>query len=618
MNESTALARTVVLRLLAAGVRDVVLAPGSRSAPLALALAEAERRHRIRLHVRVDERSAGFLALGLAKISRRPVPVVCTSGSAVANLAPAVVEAAYAGVALVAITADRPPELRGVGSNQTIDQVGFFGQQVRTAVDVVTYPDERDPEKSVILTVDRVLADAQGVAGGGPAPVHLNLAFREPLVPDSAWDAIQLEPNPGTIGARAVSSPANGEIAEMKAARSSEDAESSRKPHLLLREPINYIAGDLGLAHVPTRGVVLVGDVPVRQISEQAIELADACGWPLISEPSGNGAGGVTFIPGASLGLADPTFLKNNQPELVVTIGRFGLSRPVMSLVRSAEHHVVVHVGGKDRPDPLRTGAVVLSGVPRIPTTDSLVSWTGRESGWLQAWQQLALRVRERIDLALQAPPVTGLDVAIEVWNAAKSADLILAAASRTARYFEAVTDSRADPPWVIGNRGTSGIDGLISTAYGAGLARLHAQDGPGGSSSPDARIFAVVGDLAFLHDHNGLLAPTEERRPNLTLVVVDNNGGGIFSSLEQGSDDYQGDFERVFGTPPGQDLVAIAAATGWQTHSVTTNAELRAALAASATGTQVIVVRAADRIVEQRQWAEVLGTDEEGKDLPR
>ncbi|MFT6563936.1 MAG: 2-succinyl-5-enolpyruvyl-6-hydroxy-3-cyclohexene-1-carboxylate synthase, partial [Actinomycetes bacterium] len=119
MNESTALARTVVLRLLAAGVRDVVLAPGSRSAPLALALAEAERRHRIRLHVRVDERSAGFLALGLAKISRRPVPVVCTSGSAVANLAPAVVEAAYAGVALVAITADRPPELRGVGSNQT-------------------------------------------------------------------------------------------------------------------------------------------------------------------------------------------------------------------------------------------------------------------------------------------------------------------------------------------------------------------------------------------------------------------------------------------------------------------------------------------------------------------
>jgi 2-succinyl-5-enolpyruvyl-6-hydroxy-3-cyclohexene-1-carboxylate synthase len=149
-------------------------------------------------------------------------------------------------------------------------------------------------------------------------------------------------------------------------------------------------------------------------------------------------------------------------------------------------------------------------------------------------------------------------------------------------------------------------------------LARLHAQDGPGGSSSPDARIFAVVGDLAFLHDHNGLLAPTEERRPNLTLVVVDNNGGGIFSSLEQGSDDYQGDFERVFGTPPDQDLVAIAAATGWQTHSVTTNAELRAALAASATGTQVIVVRAADRIVEQRQWAEVLGTDEEGKDLPR
>ncbi|NQU37897.1 MAG: 2-succinyl-5-enolpyruvyl-6-hydroxy-3-cyclohexene-1-carboxylic-acid synthase, partial [Actinobacteria bacterium] len=141
MNESTALGRTVVMRLLAAGVTDVVLAPGSRSAPLALALAEAERRDLLRLHVRIDERSAAFLALGLSKISCRPVPVVCTSGSAVANLVPAVVEASYAGVGLVAITADRPVELRGVGASQTIDQVGFFGQHVRTAVDVVTYPE---------------------------------------------------------------------------------------------------------------------------------------------------------------------------------------------------------------------------------------------------------------------------------------------------------------------------------------------------------------------------------------------------------------------------------------------------------------------------------------------
>ncbi len=599
VNESTELARLVVSRLLAAGVREIVLSPGSRSAPLALALAEVERRSLIRLHVRIDERSAGFLALGLAKVSRRLVPVVCTSGSAVANLAPAVVEAAYAGVALVVITADRPPELRGVGANQTIDQVGFFGQQVRTAVDVVTYRDDQDPMKSAKLAVDRVLRDAVGLAGGGPAPVQLNVAFREPLVPDLPWDF------------------SDGNIAQGSA--SAED----ETPVAPLREPINYIAGDLGLARVPRRGVILVGDVPTREISEQAMELAAACGWPLISEPSGNVAAGSTFISGAALGLAQADLLAADPPAFVLTIGRFGLSRPIMSLVRAADHHVVVAVGGKDRPDPLRTGETVLAGVPRVPTADSLVPWEGPDAGWLQHWRDLSHEVVERVDHALESPEITGLDVAAEVWASATSADLVLAAASRTTRYFEAVIGHRSDPPWVIGNRGTSGIDGLISTAYGAALAHaasLHsveanagrandavANDAGGAGPNPGERTFAVLGDLAFLHDHSGLIAPASEVRPNLTLIVVDNNGGGIFSSLEQGAPEFRSDFERVFGTPTDQDLAAISNAAGWQTHSVTTTAELRVALAASATGTQVIVVRTADRAAEQLQWSGLL-----------
>lgn len=598
MNESTALGRTVVMRLLAAGVTDVVLAPGSRSAPLALALAEAERRDLIRLHVRIDERSAAFLALGLSKISHRPVPVVCTSGSAVANLSPAVVEASYAGVALVAITADRPPELRGVGANQTIDQVGFFGQHVRTALDVVTYPEASNPEKSWAMTVDRVLSDAQGVPDRGPAPVHLNLAFREPLVPDTAWEEIALFSGPDTSAPRQGSHP-------------NKLASPQSQPPLPppMREPINYIAGDLGLSRVPVRGVVLVGDVPTREISEHAIELATACGWPLVGEPTGNAAAGDTFIPGASVALADPDFLVDNQPELIVSIGRFGLSRPVMALVRSAQHHVVVQVGGKDRPDPLRTGDVIIAGVPRPPTIDSLVSWSGPDADWLAPWQDLAQRAQSRIDAALRDGLMTGLTVAAEVWNAAGPTDLILAAASRTTRYFEAVVRPRDDAAWIIGNRGTSGIDGLISTSYGASLAQRYAQSHAQSHDNtvPDTRTFAVLGDLAFLHDHNGLLAPTGEPRPHLTLVVVDNNGGGIFSSLEQGDDEYAADFERVFGTPPDQDLMAIAAATGWQAHVVATVAELRVALAASARGRHVVVVRAADRAAEQQQWDNVL-----------
>ncbi|NQU37896.1 MAG: hypothetical protein HQ526_09930, partial [Actinobacteria bacterium] len=417
--------------------------------------------------------------------------------------------------------------------------------------------------------------------GRRPAPVHLNLAFRDPLVPDSAWKEIANVVDPNSLS-------------ELH-----ESAKSQHEPPPVMREPINYIAGDLGLDRIPSRGLVLVGDVPIREISEHAIELATACGWPLVSATAGNAAAGDTFIAGAAIGLADADFLAENRPEVVVSIGRFGLSRPVMNLVRFAEHHVVVQVGGKDRPDPLRTGEVMVDGVPRPPTPDSLVSWEGPASDWLTVWRELARQARTRIDAALDDGLVTGLTVAAEVWGAAGSVDVILAAASRTTGYFEAVAQRREDSPWIIGNRGTSGIDGLISTAYGAALAE---------GRVPNARTFAVLGDLAFLHDHNGLLAPTDEPCPDLTLVVVDNNGGGIFSSLEQGGGEYQADFERVFGTPPDQDLLAIAAATGWQAHIVATVAELRVALAASARGRHVVIVRAADRAAEQHQWEGLLG----------
>lgn len=572
MNDSTALARLVVERLIANGVHDVVLSPGSRSAPIALALAAAARSNAVRLHVRIDERSAAFLALGIAKASGAPVAVVCTSGSAVANLAPAIVEATYAGVPLIAITADRPPELRNVGANQTIDQVGFFGQQVRSSVDLLAPSHRSRPGATERKIVDRLVLDAIGSDLDGPAPVQLNIGFREPLVPD-ATDVRFEAPEPSVA--------------------------VSVKDSKRIREPINYIVGDLGLAEVPARGVVVVGDVADPDVSVQAIELAVACGWPIISEPSGNALAGPTAVPAASVFLAEDRFRAGHQPALVLTVGRFGLSRPIVRLVGGAEVHVAVHVGGRDRPDPLRSAAMVLGGVPRPPETDPLIPLAAHDAQWLRDWIMASDAAQACLDEVLDAPMLTGLAVTKMCWDGATADDAVFVAASRSVRNLEAVMTVRQFAPMVLGNRGTSGIDGLVSTAWGIALARDQQQR--------TGRTIAILGDLAFLHDHNGLLAPKSEPRPRLTIVVADNNGGGIFSTLEQGAPEFATDFEQIFGTPHNQDLAAIAAATGHHTVVVTAVAELAEELDQPVDGVKIIIARTAGRLDEQKQWQSVL-----------
>ena len=565
------MANVVVDRLLANGVTDVVLAPGSRSTPLALRLAAAEREGAIRLHVRIDERSAAFLALGIAKVSRLPIAVVCTSGTAVANLAPAVVEAAYAGLPLIVISADRPPELRGVGANQTIDQVGFFGQQVRTAVDLLASGQDAQAPATWRKVTDRVIHDAIGLGHRGPAPVQLNVGFREPLVPELGSGQSPL---------------ATADISDLT-------------PPKVMREPINFAVGDLGLAEIPARGIVLIGDVPSPEIAGQAMELADECGWPCISEPSGNALAGATAIPAAAVLLADEEFRTSHAPDFLLTVGRFGISRPIMKLVALADHHLAVNVGGKDRPDPLRTAATILPAVPRPPDGDPVVGRAPRDDRWLRDWLTKSSEVQQRVGAAIADGPFSGLAVTATCWAGMDSDDLIFAAASRTVRNLEATMTPRHFPPWVIGNRGTSGIDGLVSTAWGAAVAHQR--------QSPDGRTVAILGDLAFLHDHNGLLAPSVEQRPNLTIVVADNNGGGIFSSLEQGDSDFVADFERVFGTPHDLDLEEIARAAGITTTSVTDAEQLAVALGRDSDGVQIIIARTIDREAEQSQWAGLL-----------
>jgi len=558
VNPSTALAAVMMTQLRAASITDVVLSPGSRSTPLALQLAVAEREGELRLHVRIDERSAGFLAVGLARGSRRAVAVVCTSGTAVANLAPAVVEASYAGVPLVVITADRPTHLRNTGANQTIDQVGFFGSQVRHCVDIALGSEHGPPQASWGPTIARALAACRTSAG----PVQINLGFADPLIPTEAIEAV----------AAVEIAPESGGWVK-------------------LAEPINYALGDLGRTEIPARGVVVVGDVLDAADSVAAVELAQACGWPIISEPSGNALSGPNAITGAQIVLANEQFFESHSPQIVVTVGRFGISRPTMKLVKSSDLHLAVDLGGRDRPDPLHTASAILSAVPLPPTADPLLAGLATDAQWLSDWRSAGEVAAGVIADRLSSTPFGGLTVTAVLLNALGPTDLLFVAASRSVRDVELLMKPSLTPaqPRIVGNRGASGIDGLTSTAWGIALTQ-----------PASSRTFALLGDLAFLHDHNGLLAAPGETQPNLTIVVVDNNGGGIFSGLEQGAPEFAADFERVFGTPHDLDLATIARATGLLVSEVAGAQELEAALAADQTGVHVIISKVADRETEQ------------------
>ena len=606
MNPATSLARALLDELVHQGVHEVVLAPGSRSAPLAFEALRLARAGTVGLHVRLDERSAGFLALGLAKVSGRPVAVVCTSGTAVANLAPAVVEASYSAIPLVILSADRPLESRGVGSPQTIDQVDFFGRTVRFFADLGadrgTDPEgsanaARAARASVGMAISaalgaprplpaRALRDAPGQGGAiaHSGPVHLNVGFRLPLVPDRPTGP-QADDTPAPLPDRVVSPP------------------RPRLPPLAgcdVRE-----AGEV-LGEVPARAVVVAGDLPctsLRGHHQWVVELATACGWPIVSEPSANLHGAATAMAHGVLVLGARQFLAEHAPDLVLTVGSFGLSRPTLDLVRSAARHVAIELPtvGREVCDPLRTAEAVLTGIP-LPPLDFTPDPT-----WLAAWQEADEVAGAVAAQVLGAAPMNGSSVAAVVWEQAPDDALLLVAASWPVRQVEAFAGRRSGLR-VIGNRGANGIDGLVSTAWGAALAHQAQGGGPG---------LALLGDLAFLHDHNGLLAGPEEPRPDLVVVVIDNDGGGIFHQLEQGRPEFADSFERLFGTPQARDLVAVAEAAGVPAVRVSDTAGLTAAITEGVLlgGVRVVVADVMSRAEEAQLLEQVNAAVSSGRD---
>jgi 2-succinyl-5-enolpyruvyl-6-hydroxy-3-cyclohexene-1-carboxylate synthase len=551
VNPSTAFARVLVDELLRGGVTDAVLAPGSRSAAVALALAAAERAGRLALHVRIDERTAAFLALGLAKRSGRPVPVLTTSGTATAHLHAAVLEADASGVPLLALTADRPPELRGTGANQTIDQVGLYGGAVRWAADVGVPEAGREAAQNRYWRslVAKALLTATGAVSGDPGPVHLNLALREPLLPDEEPPADLAAPWSGRPGGRpwTVAGPP-----------------PSSRP-----EP-----------HGAARTLVVAGDASPA-LGQAAALLADACHWPVVAEPSSGAWASEGAVRAGALLLGVPGWLDAQRPERILVVGRPTLSRPVSALLADPGVRVETVTASPRWADAARTAGEVSVALPAAggPLAE----------GWRAAWQDAAMRIGTVVDALLDGSGVlTAGRLARDVVAALPAGALLVLGSSTPVRDVDRLAVPRKDV-LVLANRGVAGIDGTISTAIGAALAH-------GGGPA-----FALMGDLTFLHDLTGLLTGDGEPVPDLTVVVPDNDGGGIFAQLEPGDERHARDYRRVFGTPHGRDLVAVARGLGWAATAVTSPDELRGALALG--GPRVVVVR-----TDQRAEARLAG----------
>lgn len=510
---SEQLARDVVTSLLEAGVREAVLSPGSRNAPLSFALLDAERAGLLRLHTRVDERSAGFLALGLASASGLPVLVSCTSGTAVANLAPAVLEAHHSRVPLVVVAADRPVRLRGTSANQTTVQAGLLRAPV---LDVAAGDEVAAPVRELL-------------AAGGP--VHLNVQFDDPLTPTAPW-------RPGPVDVRTV----------------------------------EVVTDRFDLVTLPAgpRTVVVAGDgagVAAREIAERG-------GWPLLAEPTSGARGGAHALRCHRLLLGTDLAA---EVERVVLLGHPTLSRPVSRLLARRDVEVVdVVVDDRWSPRPFPVAATGCDVVVDGSDAD--------DEPWLRRWVEADRSVSRQVDALVAAEgDVTPYAVAAAVARALPGDGMLFVGPSNPVRDLDVMMPARGGgyAPVLRANRGLAGIDGVVSSAMGAALA-----------APARTRCLALLGDVTFLHDSNGLVLGPDEPRPDLTLVVVNDDGGSIFSVLEQGAESYADSFERIFGTPHGVDVGALCAATRTPHWRVESLAELEHALASPSGGVEVVEVR--------------------------
>ena len=547
-NPSHALASTVVDELCRAGIEHACVSPGSRSAPLAMALADAPRVH---VHMVLDERSCSFMAVGIAKALGVPAVVVTTSGTAAANLLPAVVEADHARTPMVVLTADRPPELRATGATQTIDQVKLFRDSVRWYAELGPPEEQHDATAYWRSMAARAVAAALGPPAG---PVHLNVALREPLVPEGeGW--------PFNLSGRKHRRPW---------------AASSRPQQLPAERDVDDLVGAVNAA---SRGVLVCGYTSDAGVGPpSALSFAERAGWPVLAEPTSGLRSGPNAITTYDALLRCDSFAGAHTPDLVIRAGATGISRALEAWLGPEVPQVLVDPDGTWN-DP-RRAVQRLVRADHEPLFDALSKRVGPagDKGWLRSWLDCESRARAAIDAILDA------DEAPSEPRAARDAAALLpdgsalvCAASMPVRDLDWFMGARTGLR-VVANRGANGIDGFVSTTLG--VAR--AWPGP---------VVALAGDLSMLHDQNGLLA-ARDGATNATFVVINNDGGGVFSFLPQAR--WHETFEDLFATPQGVDFGAMAGLYGLRHEQVERAGDLKDALerARTAGGVNLVEVR--------------------------
>jgi 2-succinyl-5-enolpyruvyl-6-hydroxy-3-cyclohexene-1-carboxylate synthase len=517
INRTYAPLQAFVDELARCGLRRAVTSPGSRNAPLILTLADHARIEAVSV---IDERAAGFVALGMAKASGRPVAVTTTSGTAAANLHPAVVEAFEARVPLIVLTADRPPELRGVGAGQAIDQLRLYGTAAKWFVEVGTHEPGRDTAVHYRALACRVYWTA---AGGRPGPVHLNFPLREPLAP------------------RPEDLPADDWAGREDGRPWTELREHASAPHA---DDVHALAGRIATA---PRGVIVCGPTP-EDVAEPAVRLAAQSGWPLLAEPTSGVRCGEHdlshVIAHYDVLLRIDRFAQAHRPELVLRLGDTPTSKPLREWLTAAPQVVLDPHGAWH--EPTRRAELILHAAA-APTLDAVAATlemrsADRDPGWLGSWREADALVPQAL---AEAPDPFEPKVIAALERQLPDDALIWVSSSMPIRDLEAYFPRSSKRLRFLANRGASGIDGVVSSALGAALA----------SGRP---TWLITGDLALLHDVGGLLA-ARRAGVDLQIVCLNNGGGAIFDFLPVAGHADRAVYEEHIATPAGLDLSELA-----------------------------------------------------------
>ena len=567
-NRNTALASAFVEELVRCGLRQAVIAPGSRSTPLALAL---WREPRVEATVIVDERSAGYFALGAAQASIRPVAVICTSGTAAANLHPAVCEADESGLPLLVLTADRPPELRGIGAGQTIDQLKLYGSAVRWFCEAGTH----DADDSGLLYMRSIACRGWAAAAGDPrpGPAHVNLSWRDPLGP---------EPHPEDVAATSTLA---------LAGRGERPLTAVPPPGA---PPASDALVEVMADHVREypRGLIVCGRQTDPRLGKPIAALAAAASYPVLAEPTSQvrlGPHDRSHVIAAydAIARVRPDGL---EPELVVRFGEMPTSKATRAWLGSLEGALQIVVDGSfGWNEPSRRANTMLRVDPLRLAADLSSAVEARSAGpWLETWSAAGEAAAAALfaELDLYGDP-TEPAVHAALGRLYRDGDLVYTASSMPIRDQEAFLPSAGAAVRFLANRGANGIDGLVSSGIGAAAA----------SGAP---TWIIVGDLGLHHDSNALAALRHAGAP-VRIVVLHNDGGGIFELLPQASQLEREEFEALFGTPVGLDVGKLADLHGVPHRRVGRTSELAEAAELGPALIEVPLDREADAELRQR-----------------